>query len=281
MAALPNAVGSPYWMAPEIIELSTSPTTACDVWSLGCTLVELLTGVAPYFDLEPMAALFRIVTDDAPPLPSGASERCRDFLLRGCFPKEPHRRSTARRLLSHPWLLALASMEAAEPPQQEQSQQGKQEERRNRGGAAHLESGTSVYSAGKNAAAGPEIRTTIDRARSFRGVRGGGTLILGSDDGDDGGEEDNWDEAFDFGEIESIGGGTLLRHLSRSNSGESESGSTAGTSGDLLPKAKEAAVMSASEEREAAEQILARFRERDERGSSSASWPGHRSMRAR
>ena len=96
-------------------------------------------------------------------------------------------------------------------------------------------------------------------------------MILGSDDGDDGGEEDNWDEAFDFGEIESIGGGTLLRHLSRSNSGESESGSTAGTSGDLLPKAKEAAVMSASEEREAAEQILARFRERDERGSSSAS----------
>ena len=47
----PKAVGSPYWMAPEIIELSTSPTMACDIWSLGCTLIELLTGSPPYFDV--------------------------------------------------------------------------------------------------------------------------------------------------------------------------------------------------------------------------------------
>jgi serine/threonine protein kinase len=39
----------------------TAPTSACDVWSLGCTVIELLTGRPPYFDLAPVAALFRIV----------------------------------------------------------------------------------------------------------------------------------------------------------------------------------------------------------------------------
>lgn len=43
-------VGTPYWMAPEIIEM-TGTTTACDVWSVGCTIIELLMGKPPYFDL--------------------------------------------------------------------------------------------------------------------------------------------------------------------------------------------------------------------------------------
>ena len=40
-----DVVGTPYWMAPEIIEM-TGTTTACDVWSVGCTIIELLTGEA-------------------------------------------------------------------------------------------------------------------------------------------------------------------------------------------------------------------------------------------
>jgi len=52
--------GTPYWMAPEVIEL-TSVTPAADIWSVGCLAVELLTGQPPYFDLQPMSALFRIV----------------------------------------------------------------------------------------------------------------------------------------------------------------------------------------------------------------------------
>lgn len=43
-------MGTPYWMAPEIIEM-TGTTTACDVWSVGCTIIELLEGKPPYFDL--------------------------------------------------------------------------------------------------------------------------------------------------------------------------------------------------------------------------------------
>jgi serine/threonine protein kinase len=49
-------------MAPEIIQM-TGFTTAADIWSLGCTIVELIAGEPPYADLPPMAALFRIVNE--------------------------------------------------------------------------------------------------------------------------------------------------------------------------------------------------------------------------
>ena len=47
--------GTPYWMAPEVIENSgqiSSNRSACDIWSLGCTVIELLTGKPPYFELN-------------------------------------------------------------------------------------------------------------------------------------------------------------------------------------------------------------------------------------
>lgn len=59
---------------------------AADIWSVGCLALELLTGAPPYFQLEPMSALFRIVQDDRPPLPDGLSREMRDFLLL-CFQK--------------------------------------------------------------------------------------------------------------------------------------------------------------------------------------------------
>jgi len=96
-------VGSPYWMAPEIIEMSAPPSAACDIWSLGCTILELTTGRPPHFELAPMAALFRIVQDEGPRLPAGASEALRDFLLQ-CFNREAVLRAGAKSLLCHAWL---------------------------------------------------------------------------------------------------------------------------------------------------------------------------------
>lgn len=46
-----SAVGTPYWMAPEVIEMSGQVTSACDIWSLGCTVLELLTANPPYSNL--------------------------------------------------------------------------------------------------------------------------------------------------------------------------------------------------------------------------------------
>lgn len=99
-----NVVGSPYWMAPEIID-QTGSTTASDIWSLGALVIELLTGKPPYHFLDPMPALFRIVNDDCPPIPETASAVARDFLLQ-CFQKDSNLRVSARKLLRHPWMMA-------------------------------------------------------------------------------------------------------------------------------------------------------------------------------
>jgi serine/threonine protein kinase len=67
-----SVVGTPYWMAPEVIELSGAGI-ASDIWSVGCTVIELIEGRPPYHKLQPMQALFRIVNDEHPPLPASAS----------------------------------------------------------------------------------------------------------------------------------------------------------------------------------------------------------------
>ncbi|TDL22240.1 hypothetical protein BD410DRAFT_788970 [Rickenella mellea] len=97
-------VGSPYWMAPEVIEQSGA-TTASDIWSVGCVVIELLEGKPPYHFLDPMPALFRIVQDDCPPIPEGASPIVKDFLYH-CFQKDVNLRISAKKLLKHPWMVS-------------------------------------------------------------------------------------------------------------------------------------------------------------------------------
>lgn len=124
-----SVVGTPYWMAPEVIELSGA-TTASDIWSLGCTVIELLDGKPPYYKYQPMPALFRIVNDDHPPLPESASPvnshhfQCMasadetkiviDFLMQ-CFQKDPNLRISARKLLKHPWIVSARRTDAIVP----------------------------------------------------------------------------------------------------------------------------------------------------------------------
>ncbi|XP_042498274.1 MAP3K epsilon protein kinase 1-like isoform X2 [Macadamia integrifolia] len=95
-------VGTPYWMAPEVIEMS-GVSAASDIWSVGCTVIELLTCVPPYYDLQPMPALWRIVQDEHPPIPDHLSPEITDF-LRQCFKKDARQRPDAKTLLLHPWI---------------------------------------------------------------------------------------------------------------------------------------------------------------------------------
>ncbi|KAK7204094.1 kinase-like domain-containing protein [Myxozyma melibiosi] len=97
-----EVVGTPYYMAPEIIQLKgASPKS--DIWSVGCTTIELVTGHPPYHHIEQMPALYRVIHDPHPPLPEEISPALRDFLL-SCFQKDPALRSSAQELLNHPWI---------------------------------------------------------------------------------------------------------------------------------------------------------------------------------
>ncbi|TXT04751.1 uncharacterized protein COLE_07570 [Cutaneotrichosporon oleaginosum] len=96
--------GTPNWMAPEVIKLSGA-SPASDIWSLGCTIIELITGKPPYSDVpNSMTVLFRIVEDPMPPMPETSSE-LQDF-LKLCFVKEPALRPTAAMLFEHEWVRA-------------------------------------------------------------------------------------------------------------------------------------------------------------------------------
>ena len=108
-----DVVGTPYWMAPEGIEMSGTLDPKSDVWSVACVVVELLTGSPPYFDLQPMPALFAIVRDEQPPTPPGISPELRSF-LNACFRKDPRERPTASELRSHEWLTGISTT-AAKP----------------------------------------------------------------------------------------------------------------------------------------------------------------------
>jgi len=97
-----SVVGTPYWMAPEIIEM-VGHGTSSDIWSLGCVVIELLTGTPPYWELNQAAALLSIVENNRPPFPKNISIEFEDFLSK-CFVKDPENRATVEQLQDHPLL---------------------------------------------------------------------------------------------------------------------------------------------------------------------------------
>ncbi|XP_026573051.1 mitogen-activated protein kinase kinase kinase 3 isoform X3 [Pseudonaja textilis] len=94
-----SVTGTPYWMSPEVISGEGYGRKA-DIWSLACTVVEMLTEKPPWAEYEAMAAIFKIATQPTnPQLPTHISEPCRDF-LRQIF-VEARRRPSAEELLQH------------------------------------------------------------------------------------------------------------------------------------------------------------------------------------
>ncbi|KAK7328237.1 hypothetical protein VNO77_22339 [Canavalia gladiata] len=99
-----SSKGSPYWMAPEVVNLmNRGYGLAADIWSLGCTVLEMLTRQPPYSHLEGMQALFRIGRGQPPPVPESLSKDARDFILK-CLQVNPNKRPTAAQLLDHPFV---------------------------------------------------------------------------------------------------------------------------------------------------------------------------------
>lgn len=99
--------GTPQWMAPEVIK-GTQLTTGwmnADVWSVGCTVVEMLTGKIPYAEFEnPMTAMYHIANGKKPSFGNCAvSESAKDF-VDVCCAVEPEQRLTVEQLLMHPFV---------------------------------------------------------------------------------------------------------------------------------------------------------------------------------
>ncbi|KAK2388234.1 mitogen-activated protein kinase kinase kinase [Trifolium repens] len=96
--------GTAFWMAPEVVKgKNKGYGLPADVWSLGCTVLEMLTGEIPYSNLECMQAIFRIGKGEPPPIPDTLSRDAKDFVLQ-CLQVNPDDRPTAAQLLNHPFL---------------------------------------------------------------------------------------------------------------------------------------------------------------------------------
>ncbi|PVV03848.1 hypothetical protein BB560_001659 [Smittium megazygosporum] len=94
--------GSVYWMAPEVVK-DANYTVKCDIWSLGCLVIEMLTGSHPFPDNDQFQALLKIGNKVKPHIPSGLSPEASDFIEK-TLAIDLEQRPTALELLSHPFV---------------------------------------------------------------------------------------------------------------------------------------------------------------------------------
>lgn len=115
MAKRNTVIGTPFWMAPEVIQ-EIGYDCVADIWSLGITALEMAEGKAPYGEIHPMRAIFMIPTKPPPSFskPDKWSAAFIDFVSR-CLVKNPEERATASQLLQHEFVKNAQASEILRP----------------------------------------------------------------------------------------------------------------------------------------------------------------------
>ncbi|XP_035269311.1 TRAF2 and NCK-interacting protein kinase-like isoform X6 [Anguilla anguilla] len=101
-------IGTPYWMAPEVIACDENPDATydfkSDLWSLGITAIEMAEGAPPLCDMHPMRALFLIPRNPAPRLKSKKWSKKFQSFIDSCLVKSHGQRPSTEQLLKHPFI---------------------------------------------------------------------------------------------------------------------------------------------------------------------------------
>ncbi|XP_041828045.1 TRAF2 and NCK interacting kinase a isoform X9 [Melanotaenia boesemani] len=104
-------IGTPYWMAPEVIACDENPDATydfkSDLWSLGITAIEMAEGAPPLCDMHPMRALFLIPRNPAPRLKSKKWSKKFQSFIESCLVKSHSYRPSTEQLLKHPFIREL------------------------------------------------------------------------------------------------------------------------------------------------------------------------------
>lgn len=114
MAKRNTVVGSPFWMAPEVIK-ETGYGVKADIWSLGITCIEMAEGRPPHGGEHPMRVIFLIPTKPSPTFskPEQFSDNFKDFIAK-CLQKDPENRPKSDELLKHPFITGAKGPEILE-----------------------------------------------------------------------------------------------------------------------------------------------------------------------
>ncbi|KAI7809349.1 putative TRAF2 and NCK interacting kinase a [Triplophysa rosa] len=104
-------IGTPYWMAPEVIACDENPEATydykSDLWSLGITAIEMAEGAPPLCDMHPMRALFLIPRNPAPRLKSKKWSKKFQSFIESCLVKNHNQRPNTEQMLKHPFIRDL------------------------------------------------------------------------------------------------------------------------------------------------------------------------------